>query len=130
MTKVARRPAPARMNRFPTTVKSKLGYYVYVYVDPRDDSVFYVGQGRGDRAFVHLSDRSESAKVQYIADLRRIGLEPRIEVLAHDLSDPDAARTVEAACIDLLGIKSLTNAVRGWRSLKYATILASASRTP
>src|SRR5713226_3424238 len=38
----------------------KLGYYVYLYIDPRDSTIFYVGKGQGNRAFSHLSDASES----------------------------------------------------------------------
>ena len=29
----------------PNSAASRLGFYVYLYVDPRDDQVFYVGNG-------------------------------------------------------------------------------------
>lgn len=31
-------------------------YYVYVLIDPRDNEVFYVGKGQGERAFQHERD--------------------------------------------------------------------------
>ena len=33
---------------FTPKVREKLKFYVYLYVDPRDDSVFYVGKGKGN----------------------------------------------------------------------------------
>jgi hypothetical protein len=50
--------------RIPPSVQHKLGFYVYLYVDPRDDSVFYVGKGKGGRALSHLKDRTESEKAE------------------------------------------------------------------
>jgi hypothetical protein len=32
----------------PHEVARRLGYYVYMYVDPRSDRPFYVGKGQGD----------------------------------------------------------------------------------
>lgn len=31
-----------------------LGFYVYAYIDPRDNTVFYIGKGVGTRATDHL----------------------------------------------------------------------------
>ncbi|XZE17522.1 hypothetical protein SH449x_002796 [Pirellulaceae bacterium SH449] len=42
--------------RIPSSVQQKLGFYVYLYIDPRDESVFYVGKGKGERALAHLKD--------------------------------------------------------------------------
>jgi hypothetical protein len=32
---------------FPTLVQERLGYYVYVLIDPRVNRPFYVGKGKG-----------------------------------------------------------------------------------
>jgi hypothetical protein len=107
------------MKEFSAEVTKKLGYYVYLYLDPETKEVFYVGKGRGNRAFQHLSDRSESEKVQRIEEIRARGQEPQIEILCHGLTSDKQAYRVEAAAIDLLTRGQLTNVVRGWRSGLY-----------
>jgi len=34
-------------NMFSGKAKERLRHYVYLYIDPRDDKVFYVGKGKG-----------------------------------------------------------------------------------
>src|SRR5437762_11584608 len=99
-------------------VAQRLGYYVYLYVDPRTGKAFYVGKGQGSRALAHLSASAESRKVAVFRELTEAGLEPRIDVLAHGLRDEETAFRIEAAVIDLLGFDDLTNEVRGWRSVQ------------
>ena len=103
------------MRGFTEEVQKKLGHYVYLYIDPGTGRVFYVGKGAGNRAFSHLLDRSESAKQKRIREIRKLGGEPRIELLAHGLDEPTALR-VEAAAIDLLGKENLANRIQGWHS--------------
>lgn len=103
-------------------VAHRLGYYVYLYIDPRDGQPFYVGKGQGERALSHLSEEAESRKCARIADLRAAGLAPRIDILAHALRDEETAFRIEAAVIDLFGLDALTNEVRGWRSLQLGRI--------
>ena len=47
----------------------ELGYYVYVYSDPDTKQPFYVGKGKGNRVFAHLSDETEKKKVEDIQSL-------------------------------------------------------------
>ena len=64
-------------------------FYVYIYIDPRDDSPFYVGKGKGRRAFQHIqiskSDlhykESNLLKVNKIRKILSLGLEPIIEII-------------------------------------------------
>jgi len=116
------------MNRFSQDVIRKLGYYVYVYVDPRSDEVFYVGKGRANRAFSHLQDTAEHDKARRIRQIQKAGLEPKIEILTHGLASEKAAYQIEAAVIDLLGAGRLTNTVRGWGSGKYGRMKSTKSR--
>lgn len=101
-------------------VIENLGYYVYLYVDPRDETIFYVGKGCGSRCVTHLKEGGENEKVKRIAAIRKSGCEPRIDILVHGLLDDEqgsnAALQIEAAIIDLIGRKKLTNKVRGWNS--------------
>ncbi len=90
-------------------VANSLGFYVYAYIDPQDESVFYIGKGVGARAIAHLSDSSESSKVSRIKSIRAAGFEPRIDIMAHQLRDDLEASRVEAALIELIGVNRLTN---------------------
>jgi hypothetical protein len=104
---------------FSPAITRHLGNYVYLYIDPLDDKVFYVGKGRSNRAFEHLSDERSSAKAKRIAEIRARGQEPRIEILVHGLKDEAAALKIEASIIDLLGREALTNSVRGYQSKSH-----------
>lgn len=106
------------MQPFSQSEIEKLEFYVYVYTDPRNDKPFYVGKGRGNRAFDHLNDNSESLKVKRIEEIRAAGLAPKIEILAFGLDGPTALK-VEAAAIDLIGFKNLTNLQLGHHARKY-----------
>lgn len=104
--------------RLPPGVAERLGWYVYLYVDPRNRKPFYVGKGTGDRILAHLDDDHDSDKTRTIVELSKDGLKPSLELLAHGLKDEETALRIEAAVIDLLGLGELTNEVRGWKSLQ------------
>jgi hypothetical protein len=106
-------------NLFSTPVVHQLQYYVYIYIDPLVNEVFYVGKGRSNRAFSHLNDPGPSAKTTRIAEIRKEGHEPKIEILVHGLSDEETAYKIEAAVIDLIGPDNLTNEVKGYHSSKH-----------
>lgn len=103
------------MNKFSPAVIKALKYYVYIYIDPTDNEIFYVGKGKGNRVFSHLEDTSECEKVDRIKDIRRQDKEPMVEILVHGLDDK-GAKKVESSVIDLLGKDKLTNKVSGWQS--------------
>lgn len=106
---------------FSPKTKEALKYYVYVYSDPDTKEPFYVGKGKGNRVFQHLDDQSETDKANKINEIRRRGKEPTIEILVHGLDNKTALK-VEAAAIDLIGIKNLTNRQRGHESSSYGKI--------
>jgi hypothetical protein len=117
---VARHAPVSTTPRIRPEVATKLGYYVYAYVDPRTSEIFYVGKGFRRRALAHLDDNTECKKVERIKELRRSGIEPRIDIIAHALPDEETAFRIEAASIDLLWPgKLLSNKVRGFRSLEF-----------
>ncbi len=95
----------------------KLGYYVYLLIDPRNNKVFYVGKGVGNRINQHLLGAldlktKESDKINTIRDIRKAGKVVKHIVLRHELTEKEAFE-VESAVIDLLGKENLTNIVKG-----------------
>lgn len=106
------------IKEFQKNIHDKLKYYVYLYIDPRNDSIFYVGKGNGNRAFAHLKEESDKQKVKRIQEIRNEGLEPRIEILVHGLDD-EIAKRIEASVVDLIGIDKLTNIQKGYESREY-----------
>lgn len=71
----------------------------------------YIGKGSGERCLAHLSERGSGAKIAKLKVLReteKLG----IDILAYAL-DEQTALVVESACIDLLSVENLTNAIRG-----------------
>lgn len=126
-------PRGEQMKRPPTMpmppeVAERIGpYYVCVLVDPRDDSIFYVGKGTGQRLLAHgyeelfKADRGpRSGKVACIREMRNAGHEPRIDVVRHGLTEQEAL-LIEAALIDCVG--QLTNKVAGHGAAKGRTSL-------
>ena len=97
----------------------RLGHYVYLYVDPRDGKVFYIGKGKGERCLDHLFEDDDHPKVKRIREIFAAGLEPRIEMLAHGLRTEQEAYNIESAAIGLLGLENLTNRVVGKDSLRF-----------
>jgi hypothetical protein len=94
-----------------------MDYYVYVYVDPRNFEEFYYGKGKGSRKSAHLDDKSDTAKTRRIADIKKVGLQPVVRVIARGLSESDAF-LIEKTLLWKLG-KSLTNVSRGHFSEKF-----------
>lgn len=73
--------------RIPKYIARKLGYYVYLLVNPLDGKVFYVGKGKGNRALSHLNANGHMArrKAKIIRQIHSHKQQPRIEILAHGL---------------------------------------------
>lgn len=79
------------------TKKSKQ-FYVYILRDPRpgkDMQPFYVGKGKGERARDHLrvaDDHYNPFMGRMISKMRKVGLEPLIEIVQHVDVETDAFR--------------------------------------
>jgi hypothetical protein len=95
----------------------KLGYYVYLLIDPRDDQIFYVGKGKGNRINQHLlgalgDSFAENDKIKKIKEIQSLGLKVQLSILRHELTEKEALE-VESSAIDLLKISNLTNQIKG-----------------
>jgi hypothetical protein len=105
------------LKKFDQQTRATLGNYVYLLVDPRSATIFYVGKAsKNDRPFDHLkADADEGDKAALIAAIRAEGHEPAIHILRHGLPNAQMAEEVEAAVIDAIGLENLTNLCRGKR---------------
>jgi hypothetical protein len=107
-------------DQFPPSVAEKIGYYVYLLIDPRTGEIFYIGKGIGNRVFAHardaLSSAEETPKLDKIKRILESGAKVTTEILRFGL-DEQTAFEVEAAAIELLGITSLLNEVEGHGTL-------------
>lgn len=76
--------------------------YAYFCFDPRDGEVFYVGKGRGKRAFRHVDGRSQNALVaRRIAKLKDAGFVPVVELLP--AATDEAAFALEHRLVAMFG---------------------------
>ena len=112
------------MNRFSPEVCSKLGFYVYRLVDPRDGMTFYVGKGQKNRVFDHAKmalkfslsqsitgEDSISAKYEQIRSIIESGLEVICIIHRHHIKTAKEAFEIEGALID--AYQGLTNVQDG-----------------
>ena len=126
------RVAAPRTGSFAPGVTEKIGFYVYLLVDPRDRSVFYVGKGTGHRCFAHVAEArmtlddavGDYEKLDRIREIESTDADVRIDLLRHGLTEAEAF-LVESAAIDLLGLEGLTNRVAGHETATRGRMPAS-----
>lgn len=93
------------MNKFSDKTIEELDYYVYSLIDPRDNKIFYIGKGCGNRVFYHckaaLQENEESLKLNLIRDIISSGAEVEHYILRHKLTEKEAFQ-IESVLIDFL----------------------------
>ncbi len=134
-------------------IVARLGLYVYALRDPRDQSVFYVGKGCGNRIYSHVwaalgipaptptgrgdtgdSPSVVSAKLDRILQIHRSGHQVEHWIIRHALTpDTDDDRTafaVEQGMIDVLRLREvarttpiLTNLAGGHTDTEFGAVL-------
>jgi hypothetical protein len=93
------------------------GFYVYLLIDPRSDSLFYVGKGKGARALAHAKEweRGEvinGRKFSRVGEILGAGHKIEIKVLCAGMTELDALR-LERGIIHRIGFEKLTNVSKG-----------------
>ncbi len=114
------------------TEKSMLSlgeYYVYGLIDPRDNKLFYIGKGTGNRVFEHereslSSPDSEKLKLKTISDIKAAGLDVTKIIINSNLTESEAF-AAEASLINAfnyIGDMKLTNIVAGHHSTEALSV--------
>jgi len=93
-------------------------YYVYHLIDPRDNSVFYVGKGSGDRLNQHSKDARKgfvqnAEKHRRIEDIHKAGLNV-VELIVADNLTEDHAFIIERGMIQDMKHNGITNIANGF----------------
>ena len=70
-------------------------FYVYELIDPRVNLPFYVGKGKDDRSYFHLSEKSRAKsdnerKFNKIQKIRKEGYEPEVKIVEYFENENDA----------------------------------------
>lgn len=94
---------------FSAIVSERVGWYVYALRDPRDQRIFYIGKGIGNRVFQHAEtaagldgENEMSPKLDLIRAIHDSGNAVQTYILRHGLSSEQVAYDLEAAVIDTL----------------------------
>lgn len=86
-------------------------YYVYQLVDPRTNQPFYIGEGKGQRAWSHLNFTSgcnNPHKDRIIKNIQADGLEVGVDILYTYLSKHQSV-LIEEKLIAQIGLENLSN---------------------
>jgi antitoxin component YwqK of YwqJK toxin-antitoxin module len=96
-------------------------FYVYGLIDPRTNSIFYIGKGKGKRVFQHFNEEedyhSNTEKLKIIKEIQKEGLDVNHFFIVENLNE-DAALLLERLLIYRIGRNifdegCLTNIVPG-----------------
>jgi uncharacterized protein len=111
------------VDRFSEKTIELIKYYVYALIDPRDDKIFYIGKGKGNRVFAHLNGAldypDESDKINLIREIISAGNNVKHYIIRHGIDDEKRAFEIESTIIDFLTfddykhLSNITNKVAG-----------------
>ncbi|WP_231507368.1 MULTISPECIES: GIY-YIG nuclease family protein [unclassified Flavobacterium] len=91
--------------QFSQKTQEELKSYVYILIDPRDNKIFYVGKGYGNRVFSHINEAifnpSETEKLEIIRVIKIENLKVKHFIIRHGLEENEAL-IVESVLIDFL----------------------------
>jgi hypothetical protein len=113
------------IDQFTQKTQEELKYYVYALIDPRDNKIFYIGKGYGNRVFFHINETiinpTESEKLGIIRTIKIANECVKHVIVRHGLEEREAF-LVESVLIENLTFKDfsevakITNIVAGHHS--------------
>lgn len=97
-----------------------LGFYVYLLINPIDNNIFYIGKGKGKRAWNHTRNckggyELNSIKAEIIKSILSNGLQPIVFILENKLSEIEAFE-IEGRLIRKFKNYGLSNIASGLKS--------------
>jgi len=105
-------------------------FYVYYLIDPRNNEVFYIGKGTGNRMYYHENQILKGKKIKHsFAKFDRIReiLEEGYEVIktkVFETDDESLAYAKEAEHIKSFGIENLTNLRIDWNHKSISQLVS------
>jgi len=113
-------------------------YYVYGLIDPRDNSIFYIGKGKGKRVHQHFAEKtdyhSNIEKLGIIEEIKKISQEVPFTMIGENLSE-ESSFLLERILIYRIGRRIfdegvLTNIVPGGKWTKESPMFIKEERLP
>ena len=102
------------MKKFSSYVIEKIQYYVYILIDPRDDTIFYIWKWKWNRVFSHVNGaikwEKKSDKINLIREINSRWLQVQHYMVRHGLTEKESLE-IEWALIDFYWKDNLTNIV-------------------
>lgn len=88
-------------------MNSKQEYYVYGLIDPKNNEIFYIGKGKGNRVFDHFTEQLQKSKgnklkIKRINSIQQEGKQPKIKYFSKNL-DEETAYILEKCLIERIG---------------------------
>ncbi|MCZ2476079.1 excinuclease ABC [Aquirufa ecclesiirivi] len=100
---------------FSQKTQEELKSYVYILIDPRDNKIFYVGKGLGNRVFSHINDAlinpSFTEKLEIIRAIKIDNLKVKHFIIKHGLEENEAL-IVESVLIDFLTFRDFAEVAK------------------
>ena len=100
---------------FSQKTQEELKSYVYILIDPRDNKIFYLGKGYGNRVFSHINEAifnsTESEKLEIIRAIKVENLKVKHFIIRHGLEENEAL-LVESVLIDFLTFRDFAEVAK------------------